>query len=68
MDLSQARLKWDELHNVVAPEYKNEFSYKRNEWKKIRWWIQQVIGQLYVRVISYIFTKFKEIFNNCLLL
>nr|CAG8614972.1 1638_t:CDS:10 [Entrophospora candida] len=45
MDLSQARLKWDELHNVVAPEYKNEFSYKRNEWKKIRWWIQQVIGQ-----------------------
>ncbi|CAG8601104.1 1521_t:CDS:2, partial [Diversispora eburnea] len=45
MDLSQARSKWDELQNINAPEYKNEFSYKNDEWKKIRWWIHQVIGQ-----------------------
>ncbi|RHZ79259.1 hypothetical protein Glove_150g88 [Diversispora epigaea] len=45
MDLSQARLKWDELQKVDTPEYKNELSYNRDEWKKIRWWIHRVVGQ-----------------------
>ncbi|CAG8466371.1 5931_t:CDS:10 [Scutellospora calospora] len=45
IDLSQARSKWAELQNVNAPIYKKEFSYKKNNWKKIQWWIQRVVGQ-----------------------
>ncbi|CAG8507582.1 1927_t:CDS:10 [Diversispora eburnea] len=44
MNLSQARLKWYELRNMVAPTY-NELSYAKNDWEKIRRWIERVIGQ-----------------------
>ncbi|CAG8646967.1 12568_t:CDS:2, partial [Acaulospora colombiana] len=34
MDLLQARKKWYELRNWVAPKYNNELSYTENDWGK----------------------------------
>ena len=48
MDLLQARKKWYELRNLVAPKYNNEFSYAENDWEKIKRWVERVTGQLYV--------------------
>ncbi|CAG8649618.1 8010_t:CDS:2, partial [Ambispora gerdemannii] len=45
MDLLQARKKWYELRNLVAPKYNNEFSYTENDWEKIRRWVERVTGQ-----------------------
>ncbi|CAG8634719.1 9927_t:CDS:2, partial [Diversispora eburnea] len=62
MDLSQARLKWYELRNVVAPTYNNEFSYAENDWEKIKRWIERVIGQFLDAFESYR----NPLQNNCL--
>lgn len=48
MDLSQAREKWHELRNVAAPTYNDGFSYAKNDWDKIKRWVERVTGQLYV--------------------
>ncbi|CAG8548826.1 3854_t:CDS:10 [Paraglomus occultum] len=49
MDLLQARKKWYELRNLVAPStstrYNNEFSYTENDWEKIKRWVERVTGQ-----------------------
>ncbi|CAG8753315.1 uncharacterized protein OCT59_010658 [Rhizophagus irregularis] len=45
MDLSQAREKWHELRNVAAPTYNDGFSYAKNDWDKIKRWVERVTGQ-----------------------
>src|SRR3954447_21598127 len=68
MDLLQARKKWYELRNLVAPRYNNEFSYAENDWEKIKRWVEQVTGQLYVMVLSLFMYNFYYDILNCFLL
>ncbi|CAG8589327.1 15050_t:CDS:2 [Acaulospora colombiana] len=51
MNLSQARKKWYDIRNLASPEYNNEFSYKENDWEKIKLWVEQITGRLYLEGI-----------------
>ncbi|CAB4415639.1 unnamed protein product [Rhizophagus irregularis] len=38
--------KWKNIRNIEPPEYKKEFLYDKNDWKKILWWIEWAVGRL----------------------
>ncbi|CAG8642138.1 11396_t:CDS:2, partial [Funneliformis caledonium] len=44
-NVQQARVQWENLRSIKAPDYKNEFSYGVDEWKKILWWIEWAVGR-----------------------
>ena len=44
----EAREKCDTLFNVAMPEYSENFSYTKNDWRKIQRWIMRATNQLYI--------------------
>jgi hypothetical protein len=45
-NIHQARNKWKNIRNIEPPEYKEEFSYDKDDWEKILWWIEWAVGRL----------------------
>ncbi|CAG8609814.1 12272_t:CDS:2 [Cetraspora pellucida] len=43
LNIQQARALWEGLRNIKAPEYDEGFSYNKDDWKKIIWWIEWAI-------------------------
>ncbi|CAI2191141.1 5063_t:CDS:10, partial [Funneliformis geosporum] len=61
-NVQQARVQWENLRSIKAPEYKSEFSYGIDEWKKILWWIEWAVG----RFLNAFETKRNPLLqNNC---
>ncbi|CAI2200212.1 5157_t:CDS:2, partial [Funneliformis geosporum] len=44
-NIHQARTQWKNLRNIEPPEYKEEFSYDKDDWEKILWWIEWAVGR-----------------------
>ncbi|CAG8512591.1 7150_t:CDS:2, partial [Acaulospora colombiana] len=42
--LYESRDKWENLRNLKAPEYNNDFSYEKEDWKKILYWAERAVG------------------------
>ncbi|CAG8616549.1 17520_t:CDS:10 [Acaulospora morrowiae] len=45
LSIQQARARWEGLRNIKAPEYEEGFSYNKDDWKKIIWWIEWAVGR-----------------------
>ncbi|CAG8619685.1 9989_t:CDS:2, partial [Ambispora leptoticha] len=45
LNIQQARARWESLRNIKAPEYEEGFSYNKDDWKKIIWWIEWAVGR-----------------------
>ncbi|CAI2201519.1 19420_t:CDS:2, partial [Funneliformis geosporum] len=41
----QQKGRWKNLRNIEPPEYKEEFSYDKDDWEKILWWIEWAVGR-----------------------
>ncbi|CAG8483649.1 6295_t:CDS:10 [Ambispora gerdemannii] len=39
-----SRDKWESLRNLKAPEYNDDFSYEKEDWKKILYWAERAVG------------------------
>ncbi|CAG8762416.1 4904_t:CDS:2, partial [Gigaspora margarita] len=59
LNIQQARAHWESLRNIEAPEYKEELS-NQDDWRKIIWWIEWAIGQLFVMRVN----AYKEELSN----
>ncbi|CAI2174544.1 19550_t:CDS:2 [Funneliformis geosporum] len=39
----QARDLWENLRNIEAPNHKEYFSYNKDDWNKILWWVEHAV-------------------------
>ncbi|GES95999.1 hypothetical protein GLOIN_2v1487478 [Rhizophagus clarus] len=44
-NIQQACTQWKNLRNIEPPEYEEEFSYDKDDWEKILWWIEWAVGR-----------------------
>ncbi|RIA94243.1 hypothetical protein C1645_873574 [Glomus cerebriforme] len=56
-NIQQARIQWKNLRNIEPPEYKKEFSYDKDDWEKILWWIEWAVGRLLITYLQYFSNK-----------
>ncbi|CAG8737852.1 5479_t:CDS:2, partial [Funneliformis mosseae] len=44
LKLHESRDKWENLRNLKVPEYNDDLSYEKEDWKKILYWAKRAVG------------------------